>query len=164
MRARNAGFTYLGALLAVVVMGMLLAAAGQAWETQAMREREEELLFSGGQYRDAIASFVAASPGAQRYPRRLSDLLQDPRHPGVVRHLRRLYQDPMTGGEWGLLPAPDGGIAGVYSKSGGRPFKTSNFPPEYAALEGKYRYADWHFAHLPPSPPGSPGKPGGTRP
>ena len=39
MRRRAAGFTYIGLLVAVVVMGIGLAEVGVIWRTQAQRER-----------------------------------------------------------------------------------------------------------------------------
>lgn len=146
---RNArGFTYIGVLFIVAFMGLLLSAAGHAWHTQAMREREEELLFVGDQYRKAIARYHAAGGG--RYPRELADLLKDPRRLETQRYLRKLYPDPVTGKfEWGLVKSADGGIAGVYSLSEEKPFKTAGFRLEYAGFEGKEKYSDWQFAFVP---------------
>lgn len=147
------GFTYAAMLLAVAIVGIGLAAAGQSWSTVAQREREAELLFIGGEYRRAIRSYVLASPGAQRYPRRLQDLLADDRFPSTRRHLRRIYRDPVTGGrEWGLVDAPGGGIMGVHSVSEATPFKTSAFREEDRALEGAARYSDWKFVYEPQPP------------
>ena len=53
-RPRHAGFTYVGLLIAVAVLGVGLAAVGQVWSTAAAREKERELLFVGNQYRAAI--------------------------------------------------------------------------------------------------------------
>ena len=57
MRARVAGFTYLTILFVVAFMGIGLAVAGQVWHTQAMRDREAELLYAGNQYRRAIERY-----------------------------------------------------------------------------------------------------------
>jgi hypothetical protein len=60
-----------------------------------------------------------------------------------VRHLRRIFVDPMTRrAEWGLLRQPDGGIRGVYSLSTGRPFRTDDLP---GGLTAGATYADWKF-------------------
>ena len=144
---RSRGFTYLGVLYLVALMGVLLAVAGQAWHTQAMREREVELLFVGDQYKKAIVRFHAAGG---RYPRELADLLKDPRQPDTRRYLRKLYPDPVTGkNEWGFLKSADGGIAGVHSLSQDKPFKTAGFRLEYAGFEGKEKYSEWQFALVP---------------
>jgi len=38
----------------------------------------------------------------------LEELLEDPRFPNTVRHLRKPFADPMTGqAEWGLAKAPE---------------------------------------------------------
>jgi len=146
---RSAGFTYLGVLVLVAIMGVLLAVAGESWNAASMREKELELLFVGGEYRKAIRAFAENAPvGAHRYPGDLAELLKDPRRPDTQRYLRRLYPDPVTGkAEWGLIRASDGGIAGVHSLSEERPLKQAGFRATEAAFEGRARYADWEFAY-----------------
>ena len=140
------GFTYLTALFILAIMAGGLALAGEVWQTSAMREREAELLDVGNEYRKAVERYYLSGPQRQ-YPRELSDLLKDPRQPGTVRYLRRLYPDPVTGkDEWGVVKAPDGGIAGVYSLSEAAPLKVAGFAVRDASFEGKKRYADWQFA------------------
>jgi type II secretory pathway pseudopilin PulG len=142
------GFTYLSALFFLAVLSGGLALAGEEWQTTAAREKEAELLQIGGEYRKAIERYYLL--GARVYPRSLGDLLKDPRQPGTVRHLRRLYPDPLTpSGEWGLLKAPDGGIAGVFSLSSNRPFKASGFGIRDRAFEGAKMYSDWKFTYEP---------------
>ena len=146
MRSRVAGFTYLTILFVVAFMGIGLAVAGQVWHTQAMRNREADLLYAGNQYRQAIGRYYISGP--RQYPRALEDLLRDPRQPGTVRYLRKLYFDPVTGkNEWGIVKAPDGGVMGVYSTSGDKPIKTSGFTVTNAAFEGAEKYSDWKFVY-----------------
>jgi type II secretory pathway pseudopilin PulG len=146
--ARAQGFAYLTILFIVAIMTGGLAVIGQVWHTAAVREREAELLHVGNEYRKAIERYYLAGP--RQYPRNLSDLVKDPRLPGTVRHLRRLYPDPITGNaEWGLVKAPDGGIAGVYSLSDDAPRKTAGFAVRDATFEGKTKYSDWQFAYAP---------------
>jgi type II secretory pathway pseudopilin PulG len=157
---RQRGFTYLGLLFLVAVIGVGLTAVGLVWHTAIKRERERELLFVGEQYRLAIKRYYDASPGAKQYPRSLDDLLLDPRFPNVRRHLRRIYPDPITGGkEWELVSAPDGAILGVHSRSKDKPLKTAGFRPDFAAFAQAQSYADWVFAFVPaqgePQPPGA---------
>jgi len=142
------GFTYLGLLIAVALLGVALAATGEVWRTAAKREREQELLFIGGQFRDALERYSGTTPAGQpRSPRALEDLLEDRRGPVPRQHLRRLYADPMTGkADWALVELPDGRIAGVRSRSEAKPLKTGNFAPRDAAFEGAERYSDWKFA------------------
>lgn len=159
---RARGFTYLAVLFAVAILSGGLALAGEMWETSARREREAELLFVGNQYRIAIQRYFLSGPQRQ-YPRSLEDLLKDPRRPTTERYLRRLYPDPLTGENWSLIRAPDGGILGVHSVSEARPLKTSGFHQRDAAFEGAERYSDWKFAHLaPPAPSPSAGSKPGT--
>ena len=143
------GFGLLGLLFLVAGLGVAMAALGTMWHTAAQREKERDLLFVGDQYRRAIESFwtVPLPVGTvRRLPKNFSELLTDPRFPNTVRHLRRVYRDPMTGtSEWGLLKGPDGGIAGVYSQSESAPFKRANFPAAYDQFEEAQRYRDWVF-------------------
>jgi type II secretory pathway pseudopilin PulG len=50
-RGRQAGFTYVAVLILLAVLSAGLASVGTMWHTQAQREREEELLFIGEQFR-----------------------------------------------------------------------------------------------------------------
>ncbi len=145
------GFTYLGILIAMALFGVALAATGDVWRTAAQREREQELLFVGNQYRQAFMNYYAGTPaGKPRFPRTLDELVEDSRFPVPRRHLRRVYADPMTGKpDWVLLDAPGGGIAGVQSRSEAKPLKTGNFAPPDAKFEGAERYSDWKFAFVP---------------
>lgn len=155
-RARQGGFTYLGALLLVALMGAALAAVGESWIANVRRDKEEQLLFVGGEFRRAIERYVAASPaGEGGYPRALEDLLADRRTPVVRRHLRKIYLDPMTGkAQWGLVSGPQGELMGVHSLHEGRPMKQAGFAPENASLADKPAYREWRFVFSPPSGPG----------
>jgi hypothetical protein len=137
----------LGILFLVAGLGVALAALGSMWHTLAQREREAELLFIGDEFRAAIESFwKAQAGGVSRLPRNFEELLVDPRFPNTVRHLRRVYRDPMTGeAEWGVVKEPDGGISGVFSLSEGKPFKVASFPADYADFEKARTYKDWVF-------------------
>lgn len=141
------GFTLIGLLFLIAGLGVAMAALGVVWQTFAQRENEAELLFIGDQYRKALASYQRATPGtAKRYPANLEDLLQDPRFPHTVRHLRRLYRDPMTGGkEWGLARDTDKGIVGVYSLSEKVPRKKAGFALGLESFAEAKTYRDWVF-------------------
>jgi len=153
------GFTYVGLLIILAVMGITLAATGTLWSTAAKREREAELLFIGDEFRRAITSYYEGSPGAPRYPAKLEDLVEDNRFPTPKRHLRRIYADPVTGSrEWGLVRGPGEVVIGVFSRSQETPLKQGNFPLRYESFEGARSYADWKFVHrsallLPPGIP-----------
>lgn len=141
-------------LLVFAVMGMGLAATGELWSRTAQREREKELLFAGGQIRDAIALYYNRSPGmGKRYPQALEDLLQDKRHATVQRYLRQLYRDPLTGkADWGLVKAPEGGIMGVYSLGAGAPLKSGNFKNVDRSFSDAGSYGEWKFVFVPGGP------------
>ena len=142
------GFTYITVLFLVAIMGVGLALVGHVWETSAKREREADLLQTGNEYRKAIERYYLSGP--RQYPRALDDLVRDPRQPGMVRHLRKLYVDPVTGkNEWGMVRGADGGIAGVYSLSEEMPLKSGGFAVRDAAFEGKTKYSDWQFVYAP---------------
>jgi type II secretory pathway pseudopilin PulG len=155
---RAGGFTYLTILFIVAIMGIGLALVGHMWETAAKREREAELLQKGNEYRKAIERYYLG--GQAKYPRQLSDLIQDPRQPGTVRYLRKLYPDPITGkDDWGTVKADDGGIAGVYSLSDDPPLKSGGFALRDATFEGKTKYSEWQFIYAPAAAAAAP-KPG----
>lgn len=142
----SAGYTYVIVLLWVALAGIGLAVTGEVWRTSAQREREDELLFVGEEFRRAITTYYESSPGVPTFPRSLAALLRDERHVGVRRHLRRVYVDPMTGrAEWGLVRQPDGGIVGVYSLSTAKPLRTGNFRGHQESFAGRQRYAEWVF-------------------
>ncbi|MGH8688426.1 MAG: type II secretion system protein [Burkholderiales bacterium] len=151
-RVQAHGFTYLGALLLVAVLGLGLAATGQVWHTRTQRAREADLLWVGAHYRRAIERYYRNGPS--QYPRSLEDLLQDPRKQNLERYLRTLYFDPMrVSARWGTVKAPDGGIMGVYSLAEGHPFKTAGFTEADADFKDATTYRDWKFVFQPPEQP-----------
>ena len=147
----SSGFTYIGLLFFIALMGAALVAVAQVWHIQVKRDKEAELLFVGNQFRRAISLYYERAPGGLRqYPKQLNDLLQDPRFPNVQRHLRKLYIDPMTGkAEWGLVRTPDGSILGIYSLSEDAPLKTAGFSGLDASFADAINYREWKFAYLP---------------
>lgn len=150
----QAGVTYLAMLFFVAATAATLAATGIIWSHERQRQKELELLWIGEQFREAIGLYYQRSPGViKRYPEKLEDLIEDRRHLTLQRYLRRIYRDPITGQpEWGLVPAPGGGIMGVHSLSELAPIKSGNFPPALKAGSGG-RYADWRFLYEPPVVP-----------
>ena len=148
-RSLEDGFTYIGVLVLIAIMGMAATLASELWQTAQKRENEQELLFIGNQFRRALAMYSANGGGN---PQRLEDLLKDPRVPGVRRFLRKIYRDPMTGGtEWGLVRASgkEGVITGVYSLSEAEPLKQMQFAIADKEFEGKKKYSEWVFVAKP---------------
>ena len=143
----SAGFTYIGLLLAVVLLGLALSAVGTVWRTTAQREREKELLFIGHEFQAAIAAYYEA--GGRQFPQDLGDLLEDKRWPKARHFLRRLYADPMTRNtDWTLI-RDSLGITGVSSSSTAVPIKKSGFRTEDEAFADAETYQDWKFVYIP---------------
>ena len=153
---REGGFTYLGLLFLVVLIGLLLARAGEVTRAAIQREHEGELLWIGHEYRAAIGRYFAHY---QRFPTELTELVGSTPADGSVaagpdvlpfRAMRRLYRDPMTNSmNWTLVPAPDGSIMGVASPSSGVPFKVKGFELSDEDFDLAKSYADWKFAFDP---------------
>jgi len=148
---KQRGLAFLALLIVVAAMGASLAATGTFWHEVQQRAKEQELIFVGRQYRNAIRAYYLNSPSVRAYPQSLNDLLRDERFPGIKRHLRRPYRDPLTNSaQWGIIQSPSGGIMGIYSLAPGRPIKRSNFPLELGWMGDRQTYADWTFVYLPP--------------
>jgi type II secretory pathway pseudopilin PulG len=142
------GLAYLALIFAVLVMSMVAANSVQLGTVHAQRAQEEELLFVGAEISSALARYARSSPsGSPRAPKTLDELLQDPRHPGTVRHLRRRYADPLApNGEWGLVRDPQGLIIGVHSQSTRTPLREAG-PPGNLPTNGQawQTYREWIF-------------------
>jgi type II secretory pathway pseudopilin PulG len=156
------GVTLMVVLLMMVVMGLAAGMAGNTWKNVMQREREEELLFRGNQYRRAIESyFKMGHAGTQAaYPKSIEDLLKDPRALQTQRHLREGYKDPVTGEDFELIRQGGSitglpgavqslaGIRGVYSKSNREPFKKAGFREPYEDFNKAGAYSDWKFVFV----------------
>ncbi|MFD2452204.1 pilus assembly FimT family protein [Ideonella paludis] len=141
------GFSYIAMLATVAVLGVGLAAIGQAWSDQQRREREADILRIGSLYAEAIARYHRMAPGSVKtYPATLQDLLHDPRFPGTVRHLRRLYPDPTNPKRpWLPIPAPEGGVQGVYITSAQAPVRQAPLVLGAVTLPPARHYHEWRF-------------------
>ena len=149
-RTHPRGFAYLWLLFTVAFLGLGLVIAAEVNAVAVQRDKEAELLSIGHQFREALRRYNArqAGPG-QQYPATLDELLQDPRTPGVTRHLRQVFVDPMTGrAEWGLLRV-GGRIVGVHSLSEAEPIKQAGFDDDDQLFAQSKRYRDWVFTHPP---------------
>ncbi len=140
------GFTYLGVLFIISVLGLTAAMASVVWSTVQRRENEKQLVFAGRQFEAAIERYGQRAQGsAQRFPRQLEDLLRDPRALEVRRFLRQIYVDPMTGErQWGLVRLPDGAIVGVHSLSERVPMRARS-PAIGSERAPDEIYRDWAF-------------------
>jgi type II secretory pathway pseudopilin PulG len=145
------GVALMAVLVMVVIMGLGVGIAGATWKTKVQRSRERELLWRGDQYRKAISSYYQVTHGGPQgtYPRSLDVLERDPRFLHRVRHIRRLFKDPITGDDFVLIKDPSGAITGVRSSSDLEPFKKDGFPHEYARFANRKRYSEWEFVYKP---------------
>lgn len=87
----------------LLVVAMLAIAAAIVVPTIAFeirRDREEELIHRGVEYSRAIQRFTRLNGG--RYPSRLEELSN-----GDLKCIRKLYKDPITGGNFRLLHMSD---------------------------------------------------------
>lgn len=176
---RSGGFTYLSLIILVAIIGLVAASALKLGSVLQRSRAEQELLDIGAAFSDALQSYAEATPAGQPpQPPSLKELLKDSRLPGVRRHLRKLFVDPMTGkAEWGIVYLGDKiGVLAVYSLSDAKPVKIGNFPTRFQGLESKEKISAWRFAAtgrpganapvgVPPKPgqplvPGAPGMPG----
>jgi len=146
--SRPGGFAVVALVVLVAVMGIAAACALKLGAVRERRAREAQLLEVGSAFSEALKSYAEATPrGAQREPMALEDLVRDPRFPGVRRHLRKIFADPLTGrAEWGIVQSERAaGIIGVYSLAPGRPVKIGNFDAAHEAFAGAASYRDWIF-------------------
>lgn len=89
------GYTLIILMVVVSVMAVGLLVAVPVWQNQIQREKEEELIFRGKQYVEAIRLYQMKNPGA--FPKSLEELKEK-------KCIRKLYKDPMTEkGEWNLV-------------------------------------------------------------
>lgn len=145
---RQAGFTYLGLIIFVFIIGMVGAATLKIGALLQRAHAEQELLEIGAQFSTALRTYAEATPrGQPAQPRTLQELLRDTRFPNPRRHLRKIFVDPVSGkAEWGLVTAGEGGrILGVHSLSQATPLKVGNFDKRFPGFENREHISDWKF-------------------
>jgi type II secretory pathway pseudopilin PulG len=92
---KDEGYIILLLMFSVFLITIGLLVAIPVWQTQIQREKEEELIFRGKQYVEAVRLFQQKKPGA--FPREFDELLEE-------KCIRRLYKDPMTeDGSWNVI-------------------------------------------------------------
>jgi type II secretory pathway pseudopilin PulG len=145
------GFTYVLVMLAMLLLSLATQTVMTYVAHQAQREREDDLLRIGRAYAQAIGAYYEATPGSmKRWPRDLSDLIEDRRMVNTRRYLRELYPDPVTRlTNWVLVKAPDGGIVGVHSRSDAMALRETVAELEGSFLARASRYSDWRFIYRP---------------
>lgn len=104
MGNRRSGYVLIMLLFVVTAMGIGLLVAVPVWQTQIQREKEEELIFRGKQYKEAVRIFQIKKPGT--FPKTLDELVEE-------KCLRRPFRDPMNpDGDWNIILLPEGGPGG----------------------------------------------------
>ncbi|MFC0398871.1 type II secretion system protein [Paraburkholderia rhizosphaerae] len=154
LAAGQRGFAYLALLIVIAIIAVTAAAQIELGAVYQRRMAEEELLATGHEFQRALLSYANATPlGQPNQPRTLQDLVRDPRYPNVVRHLRKVYADPMTGkDDWVLIRSPDGQtIVGLHSASTAHPIQIAHFAAEFRGFEDKQSYMDWVFVARTPA-------------
>ncbi|HXU31486.1 MAG TPA: type II secretion system protein [Thermoanaerobaculia bacterium] len=92
----EAGYNLVILMVAITVMSILVAASLPLWSRIIQHDKEEELIFRGLQYAEAIRVFRIRF---QRAPVRIEELLE-----AKPRCIRQLWKDPMTeDGKWKIL-------------------------------------------------------------
>lgn len=108
---KSKGYILLILIFGVFILSIGLLVAVPVWQTQIQREKEEELIFRGNQYVEAIRLFQRKNPGS--FPKSLDELYEE-------KCIRRLYEDPMSeNGEWNII-LPFSGIAPKKGRRGQR--------------------------------------------
>ena len=147
---RESGFSYVIMLFLVAALSVIAVRALENTLTKERREKEAELLWRGMAYREAIRIYYEHSPGTDKsYPEELRDLLFDGRLVRPSRPLRKLYPEPLLGGEWGVMRNREGHVIGVYPRSNEAPIKRAGFPKELEDFATARSYADWKFMYEP---------------
>lgn len=160
------GWALLTALLAALLVGIAGMTAQVGARIEREREREVELMRAGRAIAQALAAYHA-SPlvAAPEFPRDLAELVEDRRGPRVLRHLRVVPLDPVTGRRDWVTIVEGGRIVGVHSSSTRPPLRRTGFPPELAAFEKARTLADWRFVPVASSArPDTPAAPTPSRP
>jgi type II secretory pathway pseudopilin PulG len=113
------GYAMAALLVGLSVMSVMMAVALPVWSHATRREREEELIWRGEQYKRAIMLFQRKF--ANTFPPNI-DVLVD------QKFLRKKYKDPITGDNFQIIPVgaavPQGGVGGA--PPGGRPGSGTN--------------------------------------
>ena len=108
------GYTLVGAMLLIALMSIMMAISLPVWEQIKQRENEEELIFRGKEYMEAVGRYHSKF---HTFPPDLETLYK-------MKFIRKLYKDPMTeNGEWKVLH-PDSlvetGEAGFINQPGSK--------------------------------------------
>ena len=133
---QDAGFSLAALIFFAAAASIVAAAAVPAYQMQAKREREKELMFRGQEYARAIQKYQKKF-GV--YPSSVDQLVQT----NGLRFVRKAYKDPITGKDFRLIRLnPDGSLAGsklFVQNANNRPLfgntQTFGQPPQQGGIQ-----------------------------
>ena len=112
------GFGYITVLFIAMILAIFSGTAYEQLDTVVRRDKEQEWLFVGKQYQQAVKSYYNNSPnGLKELPKSIDNLVNDKRFLNTQHYLRQSYVDPITGGDWILITNEQGGMTGVVSSA-----------------------------------------------
>src|SRR5215471_630962 len=119
-RPRQEGFVLATLIFFLTAVSVLIAVIVPAYQMQAKRAEEEELIFRGEEYIRAIQKFQRKF-GA--WPPSIDALVET----NGLRFLRKRYTDPITGKPFRILTInPDGTVNGSLVFKANNPFQPNN--------------------------------------
>jgi type II secretory pathway pseudopilin PulG len=147
---RNKGYALLTAILAVAIFAVMMMKARTLWETELLRDLEQELIFRGNQYVTAIELF--RKKNINQFPQSLEELYEK-------NFLRRPFKDPMTKeGKWNvvmqsgtagkklaLLVVPEDMVAAYISRAGIIGVCSTSCEEGFRVYRKKKKYCEWAF-------------------
>ena len=86
----QSGYILFGIVIGITILGISLTAAAPLWQKIVQRDKEQELIFRGYQYMQAIERYQRQFPGA--YPPSVEILVEQ-------KFLRKAYKDPFAENE-----------------------------------------------------------------
>lgn len=151
------GVVLMGLVVLLALGGLAAVQFAESAVTARQRERETQLLWVGQQFRAALESYYRATPGPVKHlPVSLDELVRDTRFPNPVRHLRRIYADPIQPElPWGIVKRGNQ-VIGVYSQAEGEPLRRTSFAAGLESFEGATQYSAWRFMFVPRAAAASP--------
>src|SRR5262245_15494967 len=96
LQRRDDGYIMVALLVSMAVAAVWMTVLVPAWRQQALRQKEDDLIFRGEQYARAIALYYNKN---QAYPPTVDVLV-------TQKFLRKKWKDPITDKDFLLVPAP----------------------------------------------------------
>lgn len=141
------GITYLWMLFFVFLLGLGLGKSLEVFSLMDQRQKEQELLYVGKIYQEAIRQYYLSGQEKNKYPAHLDDLLKDSRYIVTRRYIRKLYLDPLTNKDFLPVFSAEGGICGVKSTSQKKPIRTFFKEDQLQQFNDAKSYQQWEFKY-----------------